>query len=106
MWLTLAQYALPLTPALARLVLLLRSRRSLCDALDAVPRERDAALAVWEGRQAVKRRLPPPAPFPRRAPRRKDRRMLTAVEFASLALPNWEVCENGNPPSAFCCVRR
>ena len=46
MWLTLAQYALPLTPALARLVLLPRSRRSMRDALDADPRERDATLAV------------------------------------------------------------
>ena len=46
MWLTLAQYALPLAPAFAWLVLLLRSRRSMCDALDADPRERDATLAV------------------------------------------------------------
>ncbi len=46
MWLILAQYALPLAPALPRLVPLVRSRRSMRDALDENPGERDATLAV------------------------------------------------------------
>lgn len=46
MWLTLARYALPFAPALTWLVLLVRSRRSMGDALDDDPRQRDATLAV------------------------------------------------------------
>ena len=46
MWLMLAQYALPLAPALARLAPLVRSRHWMRDALDDDPGERDATLAV------------------------------------------------------------